>query len=977
MPKKSVFPHLPLMAACFCVCGCLLLSFPAEAVDPNIWYVTQNGGTETKDGTSWATAWGEEEFPAAILNADAGDEIWVAEGIYRPIVPVDATAITGGERGATFQLRTGVALYGGFRGTEDNWNDRDWENNVTVLTGDLGEDDTTDAHGAVVSADNISGDNSYTVVTGSNTDNSAVLDGFTVCGGSRGTLYEGFCHGGGMFNHGGSPSIINCTFSGNAAAAYGGGMYNRDSGSPTVTNCTFSGNAASYGGGLSNRNASSPAITNCIFSRNAASYDGGGMDNWETSSPTVTNCTFSENAAENDGGGMSNRKTSKPTVINCTFAGNAAATRGGGICNWNDSNPTITACTFAENAAADGGGTCNYTYSSPAVTDCTFSGNAAAMAGGGMFNSNTSSPTVTNCTFAGNSAVSHGGGMDNSLYSSPKVTNCTFAGNSANNEGGGMCNFNESNPTVTNCIFWGDTQEEIDGSATVTYSIVQGGSVYTGEGNGNGNPLLEPLHYNGGATRTCTIPANSPARNNGSWDANLWENISLDQRGVSRDIISPDMGAYECSPDLKILSVNQEGSGTVTCNPEGTPFGSWGNQWCYGTDGAGGGLFSSMANRTDGATSVIFTESPDFPWTFTEWSGDISGTGNTATVTMGGNRWVLAVFTRQCGIAASADTGGTIAPAGNVTVLSGNDQTFAVTPNSGHEVKDVMVDGSSVGAKTTYTFTNVTEDHTIAASFAVKPTSAPEPTSGPDPTAVPTPVAEPTTTPTIIPTSAPEPTSTPTTTPFPTPNPDIPLPEITLTLTLVGGGEIIEGPIEITLTEELLNALLLGNWISQEDFRDLLSGGYNSEILSLFSLAAKLDDGVTALTLVLEITVVTGLPEGYTYRIYLLGRTYDESGNPTGFTILADGPEDGAVLLRKRGNSETWKVEITDGGNADANLEEGYVTAEIGGIVVVTPETSETPTPSASGNKGGGGCSFGVIPGISLFMLPLLLLLRR
>jgi len=947
MPKKSVLSPLPLMAACFCVCGCLLLSFPAEAVDPNIWYVTQNGGTETKDGTSWATAWGEEEFSAAIQSADAGDEIWVAEGIYRPIVPVDVAAITGGEKGATFQLRTGVAIYGGFRGTEDNWDDRDWENNVTVLTGDLGWDDVTDAHGAVVSAGNISGNNSYTVVTGSGTTASAVLDGFTVCGGNRGTLYEGFCHGGGMFNHGGSPSIINCTFSGNAAAAYGGGMYNRDSGSPTVTNC--------------------------IFARNSASHDGGGMDNWETSSPTVTNSTFAENAADNDGGGISNRDTSSPTITNCTFARNTAASRGGGTCNWNDSNPTITACTFSENATYDGGGMCNYTYSSPAVINCTFAGNTATIAGGGMCNSNASSPTVTNCTFAGNAAVFHGGGMDNSLYSSPKVANCTFSGNSSNNEGGGMCNFNESNPTVTNCIFWGDTQEEIDGSATVTYSIVQGGSVYTGEGNGNGNPLLEPLHYNGGATRTCAIPANSPARNNGSWDANLWENISLDQRGVSRDIISPDMGAYECSPDLKILSVNQEGSGTVTCNPEGTPFGSWGNQWCYGTGCPSGGPLSLATNRTDGSTSVILTESPDFPWTFTEWSGDTSGTENTATVTMDENRWVLAVFARQCGIAASADTGGTIAPSGNVTVLSGNDQTFAVTPHSGYSIKDVKVDGSSIGAKTTYTFTNVTEDHTIAASFAVKPTSAPEPTSVPEPTSSPDPTATPT--PTADPTVTP--TSTPTTIPFPTPDPDIPLPEITLTLTLVGGGKIIKGPIEITLTEELLNALLLGNWISQEDFRDLLAGGYNSEILSLFSLAAKLDDGATALTLVLEITVVTGLPEGYTYRIYLLGRTYDESGNPTGFTILADGPEDGAVLLRKRGNSETWKVEITDGGNADANLEEGYVTAEIGGIVVVTPETSETPTPSASGNKGGGGCSFGVIPGISLFMLPLLLLLRR
>jgi parallel beta-helix repeat protein len=417
------------------------------------------------------------------------------------------------------------------------------------------------------------------------------------------------------------------------------------------------------------------------------------MYNMYTSSPNVTNCTFSGNTATGGAGGGMYNTGSSPTVTNCTFSGNEAYT-GGGMRNYYRSSPAVTDCTFSRNSAICGGGMYNAS-SNPTVTNCTFSGNTATDGAGGMFNTD-SSPTITNCTFAGNAAALHGGGMDNSLQSSPKVTNCTFSGNSANSEGGGMCNFDESNPTVTNCIFWGDTQEEIDGSATVTYSIVQGGSVYTGEGNRNADPLLEPLHYNGGATQTCTIPANSPARNNGSWDANLWESISLDQRGVSRDIVSPDMGAYECSPDLKILTLTLEGSGTVTCNPEGTPFGSWGNQWCYDPGGAGGGLFSSMANRTDGSSSVIFTESPDFPWTFTEWSGDISGTENTATVTMEKDRWVLAIFTRQCGIAASAGTGGTIAPSGNVTVLSGNDQTFAVTPDNGYEVKDVTVDGEGV-----------------------------------------------------------------------------------------------------------------------------------------------------------------------------------------------------------------------------------------------------------------------------------------
>ncbi len=62
-------------------------------------------------------------------------------------------------------------------------------------------------------------------------------------------------------------------------------------------------------------------------------------------------------------------------------------------------------------------------------------------------------------------------------------------------------------------------------------------------------------------------------------------------------------------------------------------------------------------------------------------------------------------------------TGGTISPSGTVSVRSGTSRTFAITPNAGHKVATVLVDGASVGAVTTYTFTNVTANHTIAVTF--------------------------------------------------------------------------------------------------------------------------------------------------------------------------------------------------------------------------------------------------------------------
>jgi len=68
-------------------------------------------------------------------------------------------------------------------------------------------------------------------------------------------------------------------------------------------------------------------------------------------------------------------------------------------------------------------------------------------------------------------------------------------------------------------------------------------------------------------------------------------------------------------------------------------------------------------------------------------------------------------------IDAGAGLNGSIAPDGEIVVPSGANKTFAIVAESGYEVLDVEVDGASVGAVSTYTFTNVTSDHTISAAF--------------------------------------------------------------------------------------------------------------------------------------------------------------------------------------------------------------------------------------------------------------------
>ena len=68
-------------------------------------------------------------------------------------------------------------------------------------------------------------------------------------------------------------------------------------------------------------------------------------------------------------------------------------------------------------------------------------------------------------------------------------------------------------------------------------------------------------------------------------------------------------------------------------------------------------------------------------------------------------------------IKATAGVNGAISPSGSVSVRSGKDQTFTITPDTGYAISNVKIDGKSVGAVKSYTFENVTGNHTIEAIF--------------------------------------------------------------------------------------------------------------------------------------------------------------------------------------------------------------------------------------------------------------------
>jgi len=484
---------------------------------PAIIYVDDNANGNN-DGSSWANAF--NYLQDALTAAWSGDEIWVAQGTYKPD---QGNGIIPGDRTATFQLKNGVTLKGGYagEGTPDP-NARDIQLYETILSGDLDDNDVEIENFEWETLYDFTshpsrGENSYTIVTGNGTDSTAMLDGFTITAGHANNPDADYGspenNGGGMYNESGSPTLINCTFHintiqsiWNSAGTRGGGMYNSNS-SPTLRHCyfieniVFSGDVTSHGGGMFNIN-SHPTLTKCVFRHNVVTgfddeYYGGGMCNYN-SNPTLTDCSFIDNSAEySRGGAMFNYDKSGPVLMGCSFQGNKAIS-GGAIsggkskltdCTFRENkasgfgggihaggNSTLTNCIFIRNSAGQrGGGMCNYYNSSPMLRNCTFSENTAKYEGGGIYNTG-SSPMLTNCTFSGNCTFFQkesgmgGAGMSNHS-GSPMLTNCTFSGNLCSSIGGGMFNYGSS-PTLSNCTF--ATNVAIHGNALACDSWMQG-----------------------------------------------------------------------------------------------------------------------------------------------------------------------------------------------------------------------------------------------------------------------------------------------------------------------------------------------------------------------------------------------------------------------------------------------------------------------------------------------------------------------
>jgi hypothetical protein len=302
-------------------------------------YVNANLASGANDGTSWDNAHqGAGGLAIALTASVNGDQIWVAQGSYKPTLTAT--------RSIFFNLKSGVQIYGGFVGNEATLAERDHLANVTILTGDLLGND-----GPPGSFTN-NADNSHHIVNGASANSTAVLDGFIItAGNANGAGASNFDKGGGIiFLASSNATIRNCNIQYNRCTFGGGAVYMNLS-SPSFTDVIMQNNIGGSFGGAIDMNNCNPSFNRVQFIGNSAAR-AGGVEIFGNSNPTIYNCLFRNNAATgaNGGGGLW-LSGSTAAIRNCTIANNTSVSTGAGIQNgtstttiyntiiWNNTGP--------------------------------------------------------------------------------------------------------------------------------------------------------------------------------------------------------------------------------------------------------------------------------------------------------------------------------------------------------------------------------------------------------------------------------------------------------------------------------------------------------------------------------------------------------------------------------------------------------------------------------------------------------------
>ncbi|MHB1356870.1 MAG: beta strand repeat-containing protein [Anaerolineae bacterium] len=506
--------------------------------------------------------------------------------------------------------------------------------------------------------------------------------------------------GGGLYCIG--TVIINgAQFTRNNASGNGGGINAERT--ITVTDAEFYSNTGTLGGGL--YGLSEVMVTGGQFISNTARESGGGY--YANGATTITGGYILSNTAAVYGGGLYGNNT---VVITGTEIISNIAGYGGGLYGFEA--VTVTASSFRNNTAysstVDAGGGGIYAYRALSVTSTQFIRNSAANGGGAYVFARSASGTsrLVNVLLDANRAQS---GAALYLFNS-----------GANGKGGTAIIIHATivSPTVGSgqAIYIGKPTNPvtvlIHNSIIASYTVGIGqavGAVVTSDYNlffhaptaiitgAHSITATDPLFVNpsGGDYH---LMSTSPAIDKGKYTG-----VVLDLDGNSRPyLLGYDMGAYEY-PYIRAFSLSVgkagTGAGSIASDPAAISCGIT----CTASFGIG--------------TAVTLTATPLISSTFDNWSGACSGTGN-CSVTMTETKSVTATFTViTYRITATAGINGSITPSGTQHIDYGTSRTYNIAANDGYHILDVKIDGESIGITTTFTFVNVTSNHTITASF--------------------------------------------------------------------------------------------------------------------------------------------------------------------------------------------------------------------------------------------------------------------
>lgn len=467
-------------------------------------------------GTCWGNAYNHLQDA---LSVNGIFDVWLANGVYYPDlgqVEID------NDPESRFILKNTHAIYGGFSGTETSFEQRNFEQNISILSGDIEQNDNNDdANFIAESVDDIQGRNSYHVAE--LLANGVLLDGVVLTAGQA-------------------------VFSANKS-----GRVYRGGGAPQE-----------YGGAIT-ANGYAIKVKNTYIVGNKSHLEGGAIA--YCSDCEFDNVIFSGNQAEGSAGALDCLNCD---VRNSLFQANYSGSQGGAFRGYGEFNQVR----FIGNAAESSGGAMMGSYGNLMINRAEFIANQTLVSSGGAMRIHTYAE-INNSLFIKNQAENNGGaiyvtGNGNKLV----LIGNSISGNAATSGNGGALYIGSAELDVFNSVIWNN--QDVTGSNTVSSSIFDnngGNFVYIahsdiensgGSSNWNvniGNDLGEnidadPLFFEpvdlfdiNSESGDLRVSASSPVIDLG--DANYLDiDMIYDLIGNARVIgATVDMGAYE-SNDL-------------------------------------------------------------------------------------------------------------------------------------------------------------------------------------------------------------------------------------------------------------------------------------------------------------------------------------------------------------------------------------------------------------------------------------------